>query len=71
MTKNNLSLPAFSVIAFVFFACLFGYVKNVIDFFELDFKAPYKAEILRGIGLVVGPLGIIEGLFVTFDEERK
>jgi hypothetical protein len=48
-----------------------GYVLNIVDLFKLDFQAPYKAEALRATGIFIPPLGVIEGLFVTFDEEKK
>lgn len=28
-----------------------GWVKNIVLLTKLDFKAPYKAEVIRGIGL--------------------
>jgi hypothetical protein len=36
-----------------------GWMKNLIKFIHLDFKAPYKAEIIRGISL--SPIGTITG----------
>lgn len=36
-----------------------GWVMNAVKFVNLDFKSPYKAEIIRGIGLT--PLGGIIG----------
>ncbi len=29
-----------------------GWIRNLVQFTNLDFKEPYKAEIIRGIGLV-------------------
>lgn len=39
----------------------FGYVKNIVRLAHTDFQAPYKAEVLRGAGILVPPMGIIEG----------
>lgn len=36
-----------------------GYVLNIVKFAKLDFQEPYKAEIIRGIGLT--PIGAIIG----------
>jgi len=36
-----------------------GWVNNLIKFTRLDFQAPYKAEMIRGIGLT--PIGSIIG----------
>lgn len=38
-----------------------GWVWNVVDFVNLDFEAPYKAEIIRGAGVVVAPVGGVLG----------
>ena len=51
------------IIFFVFglsFLSLLGYVANMIQFLQSDFQPPYKAEIIRGIG-VISPLGCITG----------
>ena len=36
-----------------------GWIINLVDFIRLDFKPPYKAEIIRGIGVVTGLGGIV------------
>jgi hypothetical protein len=28
-----------------------GWIMNLVEFVNLDFESPYKAEIIRGIGL--------------------
>lgn len=38
-----------------------GYLMNVYALTQCDFKEPYKAEIIRGIGIVAAPVGIIVG----------
>lgn len=63
-------------IGFIAFAILwlvlaFGYINNIYSLAAKDdFASPYKAEVLRGIGVFVPPVGVILGLFVTFDEEK-
>ena len=37
-----------------------GWVKNVIKLTDCDFEAPYKAEIIHGLG-VIPPIGAITG----------
>ena len=37
-----------------------GWVVNCVKFARLDFEAPYKAEILRGIG-IIPPIGAVMG----------
>lgn len=45
-----------------------GYVVNLYKLTQLDFKAPYKAEVLRGVGVVVPPLGCFFGLINIEDK---
>ena len=37
-----------------------GYVKNIIHLADCDFQAPYKAEVIYGIGLIP-PVGCVTG----------
>tara|TARA_R110000851_G_scaffold313298_1_gene474845 strand:- start:38 stop:217 length:180 start_codon:yes stop_codon:yes gene_type:complete len=37
-----------------------GWVKNIIKLSECDFEAPYKAEVIRVIG-VIPPVGAVVG----------
>lgn len=38
-----------------------GWVVNVVKFVKSDFEAPYKSEMLRGVGIFVAPMGSIVG----------
>ena len=38
-----------------------GYVMNVVKFCQCDFKESYKAEIIRGVGMVAMPVGGVMG----------
>jgi hypothetical protein len=42
---------------------LYGWVMNIVYLIGCDFDPSYKAEILRGLGIFVAPLGIILGYF--------
>ena len=46
------------IVAFVFVA-LVGWILNFVKFCRCDFKAPYKAEILHGMGVVIPPLVVL------------
>jgi hypothetical protein len=46
---------------------MLGYVFNLIKLTQCDFETPYKVEILRGIGVVVPPIGAIEGFIYMSD----
>lgn len=43
-----------------------GWIINCVKFARLDFKAPVKAEIIRGIGLLP-PVGAVVG-WITIDD---
>lgn len=44
-----------------------GWVLNLVAFFRCDFNAPYKAEIVRGIGIVAAPVGGVAG-YIDIDD---
>ena len=48
---------------------LVGWVMNLSALIDCDFKAPYKAEIIRGVGAVVAPAGGVVGYFDIEDGE--
>lgn len=48
-----------------------GWCINIYKFLSADFESPYKAEIIRGIGIPVPPVGVISGWFVEFEEEKE
>lgn len=58
---------------FSLFVCLVifatGYVSNIIKLTRCDFEAPYKAEVIRTIGLLP-PVGVIIG-YVTIEDGKK
>lgn len=45
----------------LFIAAGFGWINNLVGLFQTDFEAPYKAEIIRGVGVFVPPVGVIAG----------
>lgn len=40
--------------------CVLGYILNFIAFIGLDFASPYKAEVIRFVG-ISSPLGCVLG----------
>lgn len=57
------------LVILVYFILLFGYGMNFYKLCQNDFEAPLKPEIIRGIGVFVGPVGVITG-YMTFDGEK-
>jgi hypothetical protein len=44
-----------------------GWILNIVAFASSDFEAPYKNEIIRGIGIPVPILGAVIGWFEIDD----
>lgn len=54
----------------VWLALIIGWVMNIYKLVAHDdFESPYKAEVLRTVGVFVAPLGLVLG-YITFDEEE-
>jgi hypothetical protein len=51
-------------------AILYGKVMNIVKFAQQDFEAPYKTEIIRGIGIPVVPMGIVLG-YIDLEGDPK
>ena len=49
---------------------LVGYAAKIAKFCHCDFKAPVKAEVCRGIGILMPPVGAVEG-FITIKDGSK
>ena len=50
---------------------LFGWINNLVQFIKLDFQEPYKAEIIRGVGIPVVPFGIVIGYINIKDKQEN
>jgi len=46
-----------------------GWVKNIIKLSNCDFEAPYKAEIIYGVGLIP-PVGAVTGWLDIGDQSN-
>ena len=65
MKRNN---KGFTLVEFVFvvLTCViiiggvFGWVNNIVELTRCDFKAPYKTEVIRIVG-IIPPVGAIVG----------
>lgn len=50
------------MIKFIILLVLFvGWVMNIVAFTKCDFQMPIKAEIVRGIGIGIPPVGAVMG----------
>jgi hypothetical protein len=49
------------LMVFLVVGAAYGYVHNIVELTRCDFEAPFKAEIVRVIGIPFTPVGIIAG----------
>ena len=49
------------IYAVIILGAVTGWGKNVYELTQLDFKEPFKAEVIRSIGVPVFPMGAIIG----------
>lgn len=79
MTRYGLRTPKTSTVAaptvfMVYMAIptllILGWVMNLVALCKCDFKEPFKAEIIRGVGTVVVPVGVIAGYVPIEDGEE-
>lgn len=49
---------------------LVSWIKNIYHLTQLDWKDPYKAEIIRGIAIPVGPMSMITA-WIDIGEEGE
>jgi hypothetical protein len=48
-------------VTIIFIICAVGFGRNIVKWASYDFKPPYKEEIIRGIGIVIPPVGVAMG----------
>lgn len=45
-----------------------GYIYNIVHLVHCDFKEPYKAEVIRTVGVIIPPAGAVVGYLDMPDE---
>lgn len=48
-----------------------GWAINLFKLIQCDFKPPYKAEIIRGAGVIIPPVGGIIGYLPILEEKKE
>ncbi len=66
--KEGALFPIFMILFWIIGIVMWG--TNIIQFISLDFEEPYKAEILKGIGIPFAPMGIVLSI-VDIDDTPK
>lgn len=70
MNKKGFTILEYVVILgiIVTFVLSIGFFNNIIKLCNLDFKAPYKAEIIRALGIPLYLVGGVIGFMEISDE---
>lgn len=66
MKKDNKLTIIIIATLLLFLACATGWGMNVYKLVNLDFQPPYKAEVIRSLG-VIPPIGAFVGYFSIED----
>lgn len=51
--------------------CIYGWFANLYKLTQCNFDTPLKAEVIRGIGVVIPPVGIVIGYMDIKDAKEK
>ncbi len=65
-TQEKFGLGCLVLCVFFMIFCFASYITNIVKLTKLDFKEPYKAEVIRGIGLIP-PVGVVIGFIKIND----
>lgn len=55
----------------IWILCLYGWFANLYKLTKCDFDTPLKAEVIRGVGVVVFPIGIVCGYMKIEDAKSQ
>jgi hypothetical protein len=58
------SIIAISIVALIGY----GWFANLYKLSQYNFNSPYRAEVLRGVGALVFPVGVVMGYFTIEDD---
>lgn len=56
-SDRNAGIIAICIVVLV----IYGWCANLYKLSQYNFSSPYKAEVLRGVGAVVFPVGVVMG----------
>jgi len=62
---------AICIVCIVLIFVVVGYVKNIVKLCHCDFDSPFKAEVIRAVGIVIPPVGVVAGYCKINDKKTK
>jgi hypothetical protein len=60
-------MDGFKVVLLFYGFAILGWIMNIVQLIQCDFASPYKAEILRIVGVIVAPIGCVLGYIPITD----
>lgn len=69
MRRYNDSVLMFPIMI-ILFIMIMGWGLNIVKICNLDFESPYKAEVIRLIGIPMWPVGAIIG-YIDIKDGRE
>lgn len=55
-------------IMLIYFLIIFGWARNIYLLAQCNFREPFKTEVIRGVGIVIFPIGVVTG-YISMDDD--
>ena len=55
-------------ILLIYFLIIFGWARNIYLLAQCNFTQPFKTEVIRGVGIVIFPIGVVTG-YISMDDD--
>lgn len=52
----------------IYFLIIFGWARNIYLLAQCNFREPFKTEVIRGVGIVIFPIGVVTG-YISMDDD--
>jgi hypothetical protein len=52
----------------IYFLIIFGWARNIYLLAQCNFTQPFKTEVIRGVGIVIFPIGAVTGYISMNDD---
>jgi hypothetical protein len=56
------------ILILIYFLIIFGWVRNIYLLAQCNFTQPFKTEVIRSVGIVVFPIGVVTG-YISMDDD--
>jgi hypothetical protein len=56
------------ILILIYFLIIFGWARNIYLLAQCNFNEPFKTEVIRGVGIIVFPIGVVTG-YISMDDD--